>query len=139
LAFTRYCFTSWLLCTNQPSLYCPPLPPALPTPLQYYCTSIAQYTTPPPTPLLYAIHYTILATAISCEGQSLQEVTAASSGTHAHASGKSWRLAWRCLARPSTGCRVLPEGSRRDTGGGSETGRAILGICRQESSRVILI
>jgi len=35
---------------------------------------------------------------------SLQGVTAASSGTHTHAVGKSRRLAWRCLARPSAGC-----------------------------------
>ena len=43
---TRHCFTSRLLCTNQFSLYCP-LPAALPALLQYYCTSIAHYTTPP--------------------------------------------------------------------------------------------
>jgi len=46
LAFTRYCFTSRLLCTNQPSFYCT-LPPALPTLLQYDCTTITQYTTRP--------------------------------------------------------------------------------------------
>jgi len=45
------------------------LPPACPLLLQYYCTSIAQYTTPPPTPLWYAIHHTILVIAISCKGQ----------------------------------------------------------------------
>jgi len=49
LAFTRYSFTSKLLCTNQSSYYCPP-PLALPTPLQYDCTTIAQYTPPPPPP-----------------------------------------------------------------------------------------
>jgi len=68
LAFTRYCFTSRLLCTIQSSVCCP-LPPVLPALLQYYCTPIAQYTPPPPTPLLYAIHHTILAMAISCKGQ----------------------------------------------------------------------
>jgi len=46
-----------------------PPPLALLTPLQYYCTDIAQNTTLPPTPLLYAIHHTILAIAISCKGQ----------------------------------------------------------------------
>jgi len=34
----------------------------------------------------------------------LQGVTAASSGTHTHAGGKSRRIAWRCLACPSAGC-----------------------------------
>ena len=59
LAFTRYSFTSRFLCTNQSSLY-PPPPLALPTPLQYYCTDIAQNTTLPPTPVLfkpYTIQY----------------------------------------------------------------------------------
>ena len=44
-------------------------PSALLTRLQYYCTSNVQYTTPHPTPLVVAIHYTILAMAISCKGQ----------------------------------------------------------------------
>jgi len=44
-------------------------PPALPTRLQYDCTTIAQYMTPPPTSLVYAIHHTILVMTISCEGQ----------------------------------------------------------------------
>ena len=56
LAFTRYGFTSRLLCTNQSSVYCP-LPPALRALLQYYCTSMEQYTTPPrPT---FCMAYTI--------------------------------------------------------------------------------
>ena len=38
---------------------------------QYYCTTIAQYTPPPPTPPFYAIHHTILVMAISCKGQRL--------------------------------------------------------------------
>ena len=46
-----------------------PPPSALLTRLQYYCTSDVQYTTPHPTPLVVAIHYTILAMAISCKGQ----------------------------------------------------------------------
>jgi len=50
LAFTRYSFTTRLLCTNQSSFY-RPRPPAFPTRLQYDRTHIAQYT-PPPTPLL---------------------------------------------------------------------------------------
>jgi len=44
LAFTRYCFTSRRMCTNQSSLHCP-LSPVLPALLQYYCATIAQYTT----------------------------------------------------------------------------------------------
>jgi len=68
LGFTRYYFTSRLLCTNQSSWYCPPT-----------CTSNTDNTIarplrdirrPPPTPPLYAIHNTtILAMAISCKGQ----------------------------------------------------------------------
>ena len=46
-----------------------PRPPAKPTPLQYYCATDAQHTTPPPTPLVYAIHHTILVITISCKGQ----------------------------------------------------------------------
>jgi len=68
LGFTRYSFTSRLLCTNQSSFYCHP-PLAMPTLLQYCCTTVAQDTTPPPTPLSYAIHYTISVLAISCKGQ----------------------------------------------------------------------
>ena len=68
LAFTRYCFTSRLLRMNQSSVHCP-LPPALPARLQYFHTSIAQYTTPPTTSRLYAIHHTILVITISCKGQ----------------------------------------------------------------------
>jgi len=41
----------------------------LPTLLQYYCTAIGQYMTPHPTLLVYAIHHTIWAMAISCKGQ----------------------------------------------------------------------
>ena len=67
LAFTRYCFTSTRLCTNQSSFHSSG-PPALPTLLQYYRTTIRQYTTPP-TPLLYAIHHPILVIRISCKGQ----------------------------------------------------------------------
>jgi len=40
-AFARHSFTLRLLCTNQSSFSCP-LSPALPTRLQYDCTSIAQ-------------------------------------------------------------------------------------------------
>jgi len=44
-AFTRYFFTSKLYCGSQSSFYCH-LPPAKPTLLQYYCTTIAQHTPP---------------------------------------------------------------------------------------------
>jgi len=58
LAFTRYWFTLKLLFGSQSSFYLP-RPPALPALLQYYCTSIAQETTPPCPPLcmLYTIQY----------------------------------------------------------------------------------
>ena len=45
LAFTRYAFTSRVLCTNQRS-FSPPRPPALFTLVQYYCAIGGQYTTP---------------------------------------------------------------------------------------------
>jgi len=66
-AFTRYCFTPKLYCGSLSSFYCPP-PLAKPTLLQYHCTTIAQYTRPSPTPLLYATHHTISVMAISCKG-----------------------------------------------------------------------
>ena len=53
LTFTRYSFTSKLLCTSESSLSCPS-PSALPTCLQHYCTAIAQFTTPPNHP--FACH-----------------------------------------------------------------------------------
>jgi len=77
---------------------------------------------PPSEPLVFAIHHTVLAVAISCKGElllgrympqgdmgsrfekSLQGVTAASSGTHTRCGGKSRCPAWRPLARPSAGC-----------------------------------
>ena len=68
LAFTRYSFAYKLLCTNQPSYHFP-RPPALPTLVQYYCTTIGQYTTPLPTCRLYTIHHTRLVITISYEGQ----------------------------------------------------------------------
>ena len=46
LAFTRYSFASRLLCTNQPSLSCPPSPLAFPTRLQHSCNTLAQSSTP---------------------------------------------------------------------------------------------
>ena len=42
-------FTFELYCGSQLSFYCSP-PPAKPTLLQYYCTTIAQETTPPRSP-----------------------------------------------------------------------------------------
>jgi len=53
---------------NQPSVHSP-RPPALPTLVQYYCTIIGQYMTPPPNSRLYAMHHTILVITISCKGQ----------------------------------------------------------------------
>jgi len=43
--------------------------PSFPALLQYYHTSITQYTTPLTTSRLYAIHHTILARTISCKGR----------------------------------------------------------------------
>ena len=68
LAFTRYSFTSKLLCKSESSFHWPS-PSALPTLVQDYCTTIGQYTTPPPTSRLYAIHHTIMVIKISCKGQ----------------------------------------------------------------------
>jgi len=53
LALTRYCFTSklyqrFIVGVNHPFIAPPPL--ANPTLLQYYCTTIAQYTPPPTDP-----------------------------------------------------------------------------------------
>ena len=42
---------------------------AKPNLLQYDCTTVAQYTPPPPTPPLYAIHHTSSVMTISCKGQ----------------------------------------------------------------------
>ena len=56
------------LCTNQPSVDSP-RPPALRTLVQYYCTIIGQYTTPPLNSRLDAMHHTILVITISCKGQ----------------------------------------------------------------------
>jgi len=46
-----------------------PPPSAFLTLLQYFCTTNVEDTPPHPTPLMYAIHRTILAMAISCKGQ----------------------------------------------------------------------
>jgi len=55
---TRYCFTTRLMRTNQSSVYCLP-PPALPTLLHDYFTTIAQYTIPlrPASCMPYTIQY----------------------------------------------------------------------------------
>ena len=73
LAFTKYSFTSRLLCTNQPSFYAP-RPPALPTLKHHYCTMIGQYKTPLPTSRLYALPHTILAITISCKRQPARSI-----------------------------------------------------------------
>ena len=46
-----------------------PPPAAKRTLLQHYCTTIAQYTPPSPSPPSLAIPYAILVMAISCKGQ----------------------------------------------------------------------
>jgi len=57
-ALTRYCFASKLYDGSQSFLY-PPPPPAKPTLLQHYCTTIAQYTPPhrPPLFMPYTMTY----------------------------------------------------------------------------------
>jgi len=57
-------------CVHERIILFFPSPSALPTLLHDYCTTIAQYTPPPLTPLLYAIHRTKLVLAIFCKGQS---------------------------------------------------------------------
>jgi len=49
LAYTRYSLTSNCFCTNKSSFHSAG-PPALPTLLQFYCTTVGQYTTPPHPP-----------------------------------------------------------------------------------------
>jgi len=58
LAFTRHASTSSRLGTNQ-SFFHSSRPPALATLLQYYCTTVGQYMTPPRPPvcMLYTVQY----------------------------------------------------------------------------------
>jgi len=73
LAFTRNPSTSSHLCTNQSSFHSS-RPPALPTMLQYDCTTIGLGNIRPPPDLpctVYGIHHTILAITLSCKGQLL--------------------------------------------------------------------
>jgi len=68
LAFTRSCFASKLYCGNPSSVY-PPLPTCKAYPiaiLLHDCWAIDALL---PTPLLFAIHHTVLVMAISCKGQ----------------------------------------------------------------------
>ena len=67
LAFTRYSITLNLSCTSRSSVYC-----SLHLYCSHYCNAIVwlmRNIRPPPDSLVYAIHHTILAVAISCEGQ----------------------------------------------------------------------
>jgi len=65
--------------------------------------------------------YQVRANALLVEGSTLQGVTAASNGTHTHAGGKSRRLAWRCLARPSAGCGDYRRGAAQIPAGSPST------------------
>jgi len=58
LAYTRYSFTCFCVCKNQPPL-CYPRPFAVPTLLQYYCATFVLYLTSPRPSLLmqYTIQY----------------------------------------------------------------------------------
>ena len=58
LACTRDFFTSNRLCTNQSSFHSS-RPPALPTLLQYYCTTIGNYKTPLDLPCVCHAPYNI--------------------------------------------------------------------------------
>jgi len=62
-----YCFTLKLFCGSQSSFYCPP--PARPTRLQDYCTTIAQYTTPSPAASFVCHTPYNSGKRISCKGQ----------------------------------------------------------------------
>jgi len=53
---------------HESTIFYPLRPPALPTLVQYYCTTFGQYTTPVPTSRLYAIHHTIMVITIWCKG-----------------------------------------------------------------------
>jgi len=68
LAFTRYCFTSRPLWTNQSSVHrAPPcITHTVAMLLQYNCAIFE----PPSTPRFYAIHHTIFCIAISRKGAS---------------------------------------------------------------------
>jgi len=94
LAFTRYCFTSRILCTNPSSYYCPPLLASLSTLLQYYCTTFAQYTTPPDPPCVCDTPYTILVITISCEGQIKQRCVGSIHQRSVYGSGTDRRAPW---------------------------------------------
>ena len=126
LAFvTRYCFTSRLLCTNQPSFHSP-RPPALPTLVQYYCTTIGQYTTSPPNSRVYAIHQTRLAVTTSCIGQNPLHLPLSCTGwTTSELEAKCYLISinlYRCLYLPvyiyvHVDLYVFVERSRSETSG----------------------
>jgi len=56
-------------CTRINHLFIPPRPLAVPALVQYYCTTIGQYTTPSPDSRLYAMHHIILVITISCKAK----------------------------------------------------------------------
>jgi len=68
--FTRYCFTSRLLCTNQPPVHPPPPPPAC---IAHPCTILlhdhCEVYVSPSNSRLYAIDHTMLVMTVSCKGQ----------------------------------------------------------------------
>jgi len=68
LAFTRYCFTSRLMCTNQPSLH-PPTPTCIAHPGAQLMHEHWEVYDSPSISLVYAIHHTLLVITISCKGQ----------------------------------------------------------------------
>jgi len=92
-AFTKYAFAWRLLCSIQPSFHFP-RPTALPTLVQYCCTTIGQYTTPPPTSRVYAIYHTILVITTACKGLLATSLT--TNPLHPP------------LSCPATGCGALP-------------------------------
>ena len=78
LAFTRYCFMSRFICTNQSfSLQTPPLCGHSTTPLHRpHCCALYCY---PPEILYCNIYHTILVIAISCKGQAQARILVGSS------------------------------------------------------------
>ena len=65
LVFTRYSFT-YEAFVHESSILSFPAPTCIAHPVQYYCTTIGQYTTLTLTSRLYVIHPTILVIRISC-------------------------------------------------------------------------
>jgi len=96
-----------------------PAPTCIAHPGEYYCTTIGQYTTPPPTSCLYAIHHTILVITVSCKGQAATgtgraqvggALTLAPPKRCSYARGSS--VPWAGALRSQRGARRPPQAAR---------------------------